>query len=122
MEGLVRTRLFWLALLASMFAASSVLAAEKRVVATGFSGGFEDAETPIYATVKDWQRENAAASATLAQLVAEGWEIKEVVKTNESAQTIQLLFIFEIDAEKYPGTIFGKLKREAKKEGTSSDM
>jgi len=93
-----------------------------KVVASGFSGGFEDADTPIYATVKDWQTENAAASGSLAKLVEEGWEIKQVVKTNGSAQTIQLLFIFEIDADKYPSTTFGKLKADPKKQGSSKDM
>lgn len=105
-----------------MLAASVEAANGAKVVASGFSGGFEDADTPIYATVKDWQTENSAASASLAKLVEEGWEIKQVVKTNGSAQTIQLLFIFEIDADKYPSTTFGKLKADPKKKGSSSDM
>lgn len=106
----------------TLLSAAVLNAADKKVVASGFSGEFEDADTPIYATVKDWQTANAKASASLAALIAEGWEIKQVVKTNGSAQTIQLLFIFEIDADKYPATTFGKRKAEPKKTGSPSDM
>jgi hypothetical protein len=118
----VRLRSFVVAAVFSFVVATAAEAAGKKVVASGFSGDFEDADTPIYATVKAWQTGNAAASSTLSNLVAEGWDIKQVVKTNGSAQTIQLLFIFEIDADKYPSTTFGKLKSEPKKEGSSSDM
>lgn len=55
----------------------------------------KDATSPIYKFL-DWKTDNEKDSkTTIKEKYAEGWKLSQIVKTNASAQTWQMMLVFE---------------------------
>lgn len=98
-------------------------ASESRMVTiSAWTGEYKNVEALLYIEADDWARGHTERGISLKKLTEEGWRIISVIKTNQGAQSFQLLFFMEIPADKYPSTFFAKLKKKPMKKGSEGDL
>lgn len=91
----------------TILVSNEVTAQDKEVISV-FSGEYTDPTTEMFYSLDAWSKGRTGQSSTLSDLYKEGWQIVEVLKTNASATTLQLLVFLEIDSNKFTNTRYSK--------------
>jgi hypothetical protein len=100
-----------IAIITAVLISTTVAAQDKQVISV-FSGEYVNPETVMFFSLDAWSNGKVGESSKLSGLYAEGWAIVDVLKTNASASTLQLLIFLEIDATKFPDTAYSKYLEE----------